>query len=169
MNSLTVAPGLPGRSFSIYARVLATQILYLTPIFWLLELTQNQLFRIVQGTWGWVYPSSPYQWFSFGSLMIWAFGIGLMWTLHYYWFYPKRLTVWKRVAYGAAISWCVEWAGGFMAEKLMGNPLQVWPGSPLVYVSFGAIFFWVSNIIFYHLLTVNAVDLTPDYDAPADT
>jgi hypothetical protein len=169
MNTLTLTTGLQARSFFTYARVLATQILYLTPIFWLLELTQNQLFRIVQGDWGWVYPSSPYHWFSFASLMMWALGIGLMWTLHYYWFYPKRLTVWRRVAYGTVITWCGEWVGGYVADHVFGSPLQEWTGSPLKYVSFGAIFFWMSNVIIYHLLTVNAVDLTPDYDAPPDT
>ena len=169
MNTLTLATGQQERSFLTYSRVLATQILYLTPIFWLLELTQNQLFHMVQGEWGWTYPSSRYEWFSFSSLMMWAFGIGLLWTLHYYWFYPKRVTVWRRVAYGTVLGWCVEWAGGFAAAKIAGNPLQVWPGSPLVYVSLGAIFFWMSNIVVYQLLTVNAVDLTPEYDAPADT
>ncbi|MBN1209821.1 MAG: hypothetical protein JXB05_33535 [Myxococcaceae bacterium] len=168
MNRLTLVTGQQDKSFFTYARVLATQILYLTPVFWLLELTQNQLFRIVQGEWGWIYPSSPYQWFSFASLLVWALGIGVMWTLHYYWFYPRRVAVWRRVAYGTIAAWGIEWAGGFVHDKLLGTPLQVWPGSPLVYVSFGAIFFWMSNIIIYHLLTVSTVDLTPDYDAPED-
>ena len=169
MNTLTLVPGVPVRSFSVYARVLATQILYLTPFFWLLELTQNQLFRWVQGEWGWIYPASPYHWFSFASLAMWAIGIGLMWTLHYYWFHPKQLPVWRRVAWGTVIAWCTEWLGGWVADKVLGAPLQVWPGSPLVYVSFGAIFFWMSNVALYYLLTVHAVDLTPDYDAPVDT
>jgi hypothetical protein len=169
MNTLTLATGAQVRSFSTYARVLATQILYLTPIFWLLELTQNQLFRWVQGDWGWIYPASPYYWFSFASLAMWAIGIGLMWTLHYYWFHPRKMPVWRRVAWGTVIAWCVEWLGGWVADKVLGAPLQVWPGSPLVYVSFGAIFFWMSNVTLYYLLTVHAVDLTPDYDAPSDT
>lgn len=169
MNTLTLAAAAQERSFSTYARVLATQILYLTPFFWLLELTQNQLFRLVQGDWGWIYPASPYYWFSFASLGLWAFGIGLMWTLHYYWFYPRRLPVWQRVAYGTVFAWCVEWLGGWVADKALGTPLQVWPGSPLVYVSFGALFFQVSNVTLYHLLTVHAVDLTPDHAEPPDT
>jgi hypothetical protein len=37
-----------------------------------------------------------------------------------------------------------------------------------VYVSFPALFFWVSNVIIYHLLTAYVIDLTPNYDAPAD-
>jgi hypothetical protein len=44
----------------------------------------------------------------------------------------------------------------------------VWPGSPLVYVHWCAIFFWMSNCIVYHLVTVDVVDLTPAYDAPPD-
>ena len=168
MNTLTLATAPRARSFWTYARVLATQILYLTPFFWLLELAQNQLFRLVQGQWGWVYPASPYGWFSFGSLTLWAGGIALLWTLHYFWFYPKKVSVWRRVLISAVLLWAGEWLGGFLADKVFGSPLQVWPGSPLVYVSFGAIFFWVSNACLYHLLTVNAVDLTPDYDAPLD-
>lgn len=169
MNTLTLATAPRARSFWTYARVLATQILYLTPIFWLLELAQNQLFRLVQGEWGWVYPASPYGWFSFGSLTLWAGAITLLWTLHYFGFYPRKVSVWRRVLISAVILWAGEWLGGFLADKVFGSPLQVWPGSPLVYVSFGAIFFWVSNACIYHLLSVNAVDLTPDYDAPRDS
>ncbi len=116
MNTLTLATGLRARSFWTYARVLATQILYLAPVFWLLELTQNQLFRLVQGEWGWVYPASPYGWFSFGSLTLWAGAIFLLWTLHYYWFYPKKVSVWRRVLIGAAFTWT-----GGVAGRLPGG------------------------------------------------
>jgi hypothetical protein len=168
-NTLTLASGAQDRSFLKYARVLATQILYLTPFFWLLELTQNQLFRMAQGDWGWIYPSSPYHWFSFASLAMWSLCIWLLWTLHYYWFHPKRVSLWRRVAYGTVIAWFGEWLGGWVAANVLGVQLQHWPGSPLVYVSFGAIFFWMSNVTLYTLLTVHVVDLTPDYDAPVDT
>jgi hypothetical protein len=61
-----------------------------------------------------------------------------------------------------------EWLGGFVAAEILHHPLQIWPGTKLVYVSFSALFFWLSNVIIYHLLTVSVVDLTPAYEAPAD-
>lgn len=116
---------------------------------------------MIQGEWGWIYPASHYRWFSFSSLLLWAGAIWLLWTLHYCWFQPKRLSFWRRVAWGTAFTWGGEWLAGFVADKGLGTPMQVWPGSLLVYVSFGAVFFWVSNVIVYHLLTVNAADVTP--------
>jgi hypothetical protein len=168
MNALPLEAGAPPQSFSVYARVLATQVLYLAPLLWLLELSQNQAWRAVNGTWGWVYPDSPYEWFSFGSMVLWAGAVFLMWTMYYYWFYPKGVKPWTRVLIASVVCWAGEWVGGFLSVQLTGKHLQVWPDSKLVYVSFPAIFFWVSNVIVYHLLTVYVVDLTPDYDAPPD-
>ena len=168
MNALTLPQAAQRRSFGVYARVLATQILYVAPLLWLLELLQNQAWRAANGTYGWVYPDSAYEWFSFGSMVLWVGAVFLMWTLHYTWFHPKQYRLWSRVAIASVICWMGEWVGGFMAVQLTGKHLQVWPGASLVYVSFPAIFFWVSNVIVYHLLTVYAADLTPAYDSPAD-
>jgi len=169
MNAIALPAETQRRPFGIYARVLATQILYMAPLFWLLELSQNQAWKAANGEFGWVYPDSPYRWFSFGSMILWAGSVFLMWTLHYYWFYPKGMKLWTRIAIASVVCWVGEWVGGFLAVQLTGQHLHVWPGSKLVYVSFPALFFWVSNVIVYHLLTVYVVDLTPNYDVPADT
>src|SRR6218665_117745 len=168
MNAIALPHAAQRRPFSVYARVLATQILYVAPLLWLLELLQNQAWRAANGTYGWVYPDSPYGWFSFGSMVLWVGSVFLMWTLHYYWFHPKQFRLWTRVGIASAICWAGEWVGGFMAVELTGKHLHVWPGAALVYVSFPVLFFWVSNVIVYHLLTVCGADLTPTYDSPAD-
>jgi hypothetical protein len=167
-NAIALTPTTPHRSFGVYARVLATQILYVAPLLWLLELAQNQAWKAVNGTYGWLYPDSPYGWFSFGSMVLWVGSVFLMWTMHYYWFHPRQLKAWARVGIGSVVCWVGEWIGGFMAVALTGKHLHVWPGATLVYVSGPAIFFWVSNVIVYHLLTVHVIDLTPRYDVPAD-
>ena len=168
MNAIALTADSQRRSFHVYARVLATQILYIAPLLWLLELSQNQAWKAVNGTYGWVYPDSDYGWFSFGSMALWAGAVFLMWTLHYSWFYPKGVKLWTRIAIASVVCWAGEWVGGFLPVVLIGKHLQVWPGTALVYVSFPAIFFWVSNVIIYHLLTVYVIDLTPSYDAPPD-
>ena len=168
MNAIALPQTTSPRSFGVYARVLATQILYLAPLLWLMELAQNQAWRAANGTYGWVYPDSPYGWFSFGSMTLWAGAVFLMWTMHYYVFHPRRVRIWSRVAIASLVCWVGEWVGGYLSVQLTGKHLHVWPGSSLVYVSGPALFFWVSNVIVYHLLTVNVVDLTPEYDAPVD-
>lgn len=169
MEAIALPADSQRRPFGIYARVLATQILYVAPLLWLLELSQNQAWKAVNASYGWVYPASPYGWFSFGSMVLWAGSVFLMWTMNYYWFHPRGMRLWTRIALASMVCWVGEWVGGYMAVQLTGQPLHVWPGAKLVYVSFPAIFFWVSNVIIYHLLTAYVIDLTPNYDAPADT
>lgn len=160
--------GLFQRNPATYFRILLTQVLYIAPLFWFMELAQNVAWRWVNGDWGWIFPESPYNWFSFASIILWAGCVVLLWSLHYFWFHPRRVKVWTRVALGAVACFVGEWVGGFLAANVFNHPLQVWPGSPLVYVHWCALFFWVSNVIVYQLLTVNVVDLTPAYDAPPD-
>lgn len=156
------------KPLAVYLRVLATQVLFITPLFWFMELAQNHLFLWATGQWGWVFPESPYEWFSFGSIGLWAGAVGLFWSLHYFWFYPRNVKPWVRIVVGGLAGWAGEWVSGYVAAHVLGKPLQVWPGSPLVYVSFPALFFWMTDVVTYHLLTVTVMDLTPAYDAPGE-
>ncbi|WP_141617130.1 hypothetical protein [Myxococcus sp. AB036A] len=169
MTSLARPARLTWQNRGTFLRVLLTQVLYVAPLFWFMELAQNVAWRWMNGDWGWVFPKSPYHWFSFGSLILWAGCVALLWSLHFFWFYPRRVKVWSRLAIGAGVCWTGEWVGGYVAANVFNHPLQVWPGSPLVYVHYSALFFWVSNCIVYHLLTNDVVDLTPEYDAPPTT
>ncbi|QDE93588.1 hypothetical protein BHS06_33930 [Myxococcus xanthus] len=169
MTSLARPARLTWQNRGTFLRVLLTQVLYVAPLFWFMELAQNVAWRWMNGDWGWVFPKSPYHWFSFGSLILWAGCVALLWSLHFFWFYPRRVKVWPRLAIGAGVCWVGEWVGGYVAANVFNHPLQVWPGSPLVYVHYSALFFWVSNCIVYHLLTNDVVDLTPEYDAPPTT
>jgi hypothetical protein len=168
MNTLTWTTQAREKSLGVYLRVLATQVLFITPLFWLMELAQNNVWRWVTGQWGWVYPTSPYGWFSFNSMVLWAGAVLTFWSLHCFWFYPREVPTWLRIVVGGVAGWAGEWVGGYLAVHLTGSPLHVWPGSPLVYISVPALFFWMSNVVTYHLLTVNVVDLTPGYDSPGD-
>lgn len=168
MTSRTWPTGLLQKNPATYFRILLTQVLYIAPLFWFMELSQNVAWRWVNGDWGWYFPESPYHWFSFESIILWAGCVVLLWSMHYFWFYPRRMKLWTRVALSAPACFVGEWVGGYVAANVFDHPLQVWPGSPLVYVHYSAIFFWMSNVIVYQLLTVNVVDLTPAYDAPAD-
>lgn len=169
MTSLARPARLTWQNSGTFLRVLLTQVLYVAPLFWFMELSQNLAWRWMNGDWGWVFPKSPYHWFSFGSLFLWAGCVALLWSLHFFWFYPRRVKLWPRLAIGAVVCWVGEWVGGYIAANVFNHPLQVWPGSPLVYVHYSALFFWVSNCIVYHLLTNDVVDLTPEYDAPPTT
>ncbi|RKG99972.1 hypothetical protein D7X74_38960 [Corallococcus sp. CA047B] len=130
-------------------RVLLVQLLILAPCFWLLELSQNVAFRWMNGDWGWVYPESPHHWFSIVSLGLWSGAVVALWALNTYWFRPARMARWQRVLWASALCWLGQWLGGFLAAEVFHHPLQVWPGTRLVYVSFSALFFWAANALLY--------------------
>jgi hypothetical protein len=143
---------------SISATILALHILYLAPIFWFTEVAQNVLWHGLFGKWGWYYPASPYHWFAFRSLILWAGAVGLIWALEKFLFAPRQLPFWQRVLIGGVVTWCGEWLGGFLGARL-GFPMQVWPDTALVYVHPAAILFWWFNVCLYYLLGVTLVRL----------
>ena len=71
-----------------FIRILLIQIFYITPIFWFMELVQNNIYyffsRQDPKVWGWWYPASPYHWFYFKSLTLWAGSVALFWGLYYF-------------------------------------------------------------------------------------
>lgn len=168
-STVALAPDTQQRSFGVYARVLATQVLYITPLFWFMELLQNLGWKAVAGSYGWVFPESPYNWFSFASMGLWAGSVGIMWTLHYFWFYPKGVKPWLRWLIAGAVCWGGEWSAGYLSVHVIGYPMQVWPGAALVYVGIPALVLWVGDVVVYQVLTQYLVDLTPGYDVPGDT
>ncbi|MBJ6766167.1 hypothetical protein JGU66_35900 [Myxococcaceae bacterium JPH2] len=168
MITLTWPLGQLFKTLASFLGVLVRQVLYITPLFWFLELSENVAWRWMNGTWGWVYPESPYEWFSFNSLFLWAAAVTMLWALHHFWFYPRRVKLWQRLITSTVIGWMGEWFAGFIAAEVFHHPLQIWPNSQLVYVSFSALFFWLSNTILYHLLTLNVVELSPAYDLHLD-
>jgi hypothetical protein len=46
-----------------------------------------------------------------------------------------------------------EWMTGFVCEHALHHCLQIWPESPLVYVSFSALPFWFADYVVFHWLT----------------
>lgn len=168
MITLTWPMGQLIKVVAAFFRALGLQLLFITPLFWCLELSQNVAWRWVNGDWGWVYPGSTHHWFSFSSLGLWAGAVALLWVLHTFWFQPWQTKAWQRIITSTLLCWMGEWFVGFLAAEVFNTPFLVWPGTQLVYVSFSALFFWLGNVLIYHLLTQKVTDLNPAFDATSD-
>jgi hypothetical protein len=133
---------------------LIIQILYLTPLFWLMELVHNQFFRVVLngGEWGWHYPRSRHGWFSFWSLPAWAATVAIFCLLHCFLFERWRAGLPARVAVGGAVGWLGEYSTGFFAARVLKKPLQIWNRSRLRFVRPIALPFWMTNLLLYYFL-----------------
>ncbi|HLL06203.1 MAG TPA: hypothetical protein VK539_36865 [Myxococcaceae bacterium] len=134
-------------------------VVYVTPIFWFVELLQNQLYWKLTGAPGWTYPRSPYHWFSFESLGLWGGSVVLIWCLHFFWFQRRGVGMVKRMIIAGTLCWAGEWLSGFVADQVFHRPLQIWTNAPLVYVQFSALFFWWWDVLLYQLLTVDIASL----------
>jgi hypothetical protein len=142
-----------------YLGSLAFHVIYVTPIFWFVELLQNQLYWTLNGEPGWTYPRSPYNWFSFESLGLWGGSVVLIWCLHFFWFLRRDVGLMKRMIIAGTLCWAGEWLAGFVAAEVFHRPLQVWTDAPLVYVKFSALFFWWWDVLLYRFLTVDIASL----------
>jgi hypothetical protein len=137
---------------------LALQVLYIGPLFWFMELLQNQIFNRAQGKWGWFYPTSDYHWFCFKSLGLWGGSIAVFWLLEVLWFQPRNIGFLRRMFIAGTIGWVGEWTAGWASYKIFGVYLQRWNDSSLQFVKVIALPFWWSNFAVFHLLSANIRD-----------
>jgi hypothetical protein len=151
---------------------LAVQVLYIGPLFWFIELLQNQFFRLVQhGTWGWEYPNSlscgpspgmtAHRWFCFKSIGLWCTSVAMFWLLEVLWFKRKQTPFWLRALIAGTLGWAGEFTAGWVSYKVFGVYLQRWNDSNLEFVKLIALPFWWSNYLVFHLLSARLGDRVP--------
>ena len=135
--------------------LLTIQVLYITPLFWLMELLQNQFFRVAinGGSWGWQYPESRHVWFSFWSLLLWAGTVTVFLLLHRFVFEPMGTSLLVRVVVAGTIGWTGEYVAGYLAANVLKRPLQIWNFARWRFVRPIALPFWMANVLLYYLLT----------------
>ena len=134
--------------------LLVIQLAYIPFVFWFVELGQNTLTYKVTGQHGWIYPTSPYGWFSFESLISWTTMVIIFWSMYWFVFIPFRLPFWFSMGVSTIVGWVSEWLFGALAVPLFGHPMQIWPRSPLVYVSYFAIVWWFMNSVLFYILVI---------------
>jgi hypothetical protein len=139
------------RSALELARSLGPLLVCLSPLFWFMELLQNQAYRWAEGHYGWLYPASPYQSFYFPSVFLWASAITVIWTLDTFVFLPRGTPQWRRVPLLALACWAGEWLAGFVGDQV-GLPMQHWPDSPLRYIRPSAYWLWCLDVLCYDWL-----------------
>ena len=141
----------PVKTFLI---TLLIQTFYLPFVFWFVELGQNKFTKLVTGEYGWYYPASPYYYFYFQSLLSWLTCVVVFWSLYYWVFIPRCVGFWKRIAVTTVVGWASEWLFGFLAPFLLGHWMQIWPKSPLRFVSVAALGWWFTNSLIFYMLVI---------------
>ena len=136
-------------------RRLLTQILFIAPLFWFMELLQNQVYLVFAHDFGWRYRDAHGQlsaWYSFESLLPWAFTVAIFSLLDALAFEPWRLPLILRMLIAGVIGWCGELGTGAFFDRVLGHCLQIWPRSFLVYVAPSALPFWILDFAVFHFL-----------------
>ena len=135
------------------------QIIIIAPILWLLELFQNRLYHTATGQWGWIYPNSPYHWFTFETLGNWALSVAVIYIVYRIWFIPRYTGVLTRILIIGLMGAVLEFANGFLYHHFTGSYLFVWEHSRLKYIDFIALPMWWINAAVYHFLSLKLVNL----------
>ncbi|KAL0481802.1 solute carrier family 22 member [Acrasis kona] len=133
---------------------LGIQLMYIPFIFWFIELSQNMLTQKVTGDYGWYYPDSPYNWFSFQSVFSWGVLCIVFWNVWWWVLLAVRVNFWIKMLITTVIGWVTEYCLGYVAAQILGHPMQIWHNSPLIYVSYFAIVWWFQNSMIYYLLVI---------------
>ena len=118
---------------------------FLGPILWIQELLQNILTQAVTGDWGWIYPRSEHHWWSFHTMPSWGALAAAWLLLNVKVLEPRKMDIPTRLIIMAAVGWIIEYLNGFIQEHSGSEGLQVWPGSPLRYVTYGCYLWWLQN------------------------
>jgi hypothetical protein len=126
--------------------------IFLTPLLWFVELLQNQLYRLIAGDWGWIYPQSPYHWFSFLSLANWSFAVVVYSLLFRWWFDPQAVPAWIRWPVMCVAGFASEFLTGLAWHLATGQYFFIWTHSPLPYIEIWALPLWFSTAILFDLL-----------------
>ena len=133
------------------------QILFISPLFWFMELLQNKLYLIAINRYGWGYEPDAHgnltAWYSFRSLLPWCMTVAVFSLLDTFWFERRRTSLLLRMVIAGLIGFAGEWTTGFISDRLMGHCLQIWPESRLVYISLSALPFWLLDYAVFHWLT----------------
>jgi hypothetical protein len=132
------------------------QVLFLAPLFWFMELLQNQLYLWFTHRYGWGYApdasGAPTAWYSLMSLPLWGFTVVVFALLDAT--FERRGTSYPlRTLIAGAIGFAGEFLAGFVCARYFHHSLQIWPDSPLVYISLSALPFWCADYLIFHLLT----------------
>ena len=121
-----------------------------------MELLQNKLYLLFTGAYGWGYEldawGHPTAWYSLRSLPLWLVTVIAFSFLDLV-FERRPTSPLLRFVIAGTIGWIGEWTSGFVSANVMHHALQVWPGSPLVYVSFSALPIWWMDFVIFQWLT----------------
>jgi hypothetical protein len=158
---LLSVPGTPARGRSTWLPIglhrFLNQILFISPLFWFMELLQNKIYLLALDRYGWGYDPDPQgrltSWYSFRSLLPWVTTVAVFSLLDTFWFERRRLALPLRMLIAGVIGFAGEWCTGFVSDRMLGHCLQIWPGSPLVYIAFSALPFWFIDYAVFHWLT----------------
>jgi hypothetical protein len=136
---------------------LLNQVLFISPLFWFMELAQNKLYLLATDRYGWGYEPDAHgvltAWYSFRSLLPWVITVAAFSLLDSLLFERWRLSLIVRVLIAGTVGLIGEWTIGLTFDRVLGHCLQIWPQSRFVYVSPSALPFWCFDYVVFHWLT----------------
>jgi len=136
-------------------RRLVTQVLFIAPLFWFMELLQNQVYLLFAHDFGWRYKDAHGQltdWYSFESLLLWAFTVAVFSLLDVLLFEPRRLPLVLRMLIAGVVVGPASWPRERSSDRVLGHCLQDLAGSFLVYIAPSALPFWIFDFAVFHFL-----------------
>lgn len=145
----------------IWLRRTLKQVLFITPLFWFMELLQNYGYKLATGDWGWRYCDSvgqltearrSYDWHSLLSLLPWAFTVIVFSALEPV-FARHRVPFLLRMIVAGTIGFAGEYSVGYLGANFFHLYLQIWNHAPLTYISLSALPIWCLDFWVFHLLT----------------
>src|SRR3989338_886660 len=104
-------------------------------------------------SYGWVYPSSPYNYFTFSSVQSWAVMPILFWAIYYYFLLPRNTNKWLGFVINGTAGYVTEFIIGYITAEILHQTMQEWPNSPFKFVGgLSCYCLWLSNAALYYWL-----------------
>lgn len=134
-------------------KTIILQSVTIGPVLWLFEILQNAIYMIFTGNWGWIYPASPYHFFSFQSIPLWLTAVAVIFTVYRFLFLPRNMKFIYRIIITALIGFILEWTNGYTYNLMTSHHMFIWEKSAFLYIDFIAYPMWCINALIYEIMS----------------
>ena len=104
-------------------------------------------------SYGWIYPTSEYNYFEFASIKSWAILPILFWSIYYFFLLPKKINIWLGFFINGTAGYITEFIVGYVSSVIFHETMQYWPNSRFAFVGgLGCYLLWQFDAMLYYLL-----------------
>ena len=109
--------------------------------------------KLIINSYGWIYPTSPYNYFTFDSVKSWAIMPILFFTIYYFFLIPKKINIWLGFVITGTAGYVTEFIVGYVSAVIFHETMQEWPNSKLKFVGgIGSYILWILDAVMYYWL-----------------